>query len=100
MSETKGSSSEKTRKPPRHVAIIMDGNGRWALKRGLPRVAGHKAGVDSLVSCVEACSAWGIEVLTVYAFSTENWGRPRDEVTFLMHLFGRGFRSLHRSVAC
>lgn len=82
---------KKPENPPRHVAIIMDGNGRWALKRGLPRVAGHKAGVDSLVSCVEACSAWGIEVLTVYAFSTENWGRPRDEVTFLMHLLEEAF---------
>ncbi|MGI6081479.1 MAG: isoprenyl transferase [Limnochordia bacterium] len=83
---------KKLKNPPKHVAIIMDGNGRWALQRGLPRVAGHKAGVDSLVSCVEACNAWGVEVLTVYAFSTENWGRPRDEVTFLMHLLEEVFR--------
>lgn len=71
---------------PRHLAIIMDGNGRWAKQRGLPRAAGHKAGVDSLVSCVQACSDWGIEILTVYAFSTENWGRPKTEVDFLMRL--------------
>jgi len=71
---------------PRHVAIIMDGNGRWARERGLPRHAGHRAGVDSLRETVKACSELGIEVLSAYVFSTENWGRPRDEVDFLMKL--------------
>jgi len=71
---------------PRHVAIIMDGNGRWARKRGLPRVAGHKVGLESVRAMVKACSAWGIGHLTLYAFSSENWRRPKDEVSFLMHL--------------
>ncbi|MGH7442169.1 MAG: polyprenyl diphosphate synthase, partial [bacterium] len=71
---------------PRHVAIIMDGNGRWARKRGLPRVAGHKVGLESVRAAVKACSAWGIGHLTLYAFSSENWRRPKEEVSFLMHL--------------
>lgn len=71
---------------PRHVAIIMDGNGRWATQQGLPRVAGHQAGVKSLKRVVEAVGRLGIEVLTVYAFSTENWERPAEEVSFLMQL--------------
>lgn len=71
---------------PRHVGIIMDGNGRWAKQRSLPRSAGHKAGVESLRTIVKACPDLGIEVLTVYAFSTENWTRPKDEVDFLMYL--------------
>src|SRR5690606_37352461 len=69
-----------------HVAIIMDGNGRWAQERGLPRGAGHRAGVNSLRAVVEAAAELGIEALTVYAFSTENWERPVEEVTFLMGL--------------
>lgn len=73
-------------KLPRHIAIIMDGNGRWAQKRGLPRSVGHKAGVEALRDIVKACSNLGIEVLTVYAFSTENWSRPKDEVNILMNL--------------
>jgi undecaprenyl diphosphate synthase len=72
---------------PRHVAIIMDGNGRWATKRFLPRVAGHVKGVDAVRSIVEACSARGIEYLTLFAFSSENWRRPADEVSLLMRLF-------------
>lgn len=72
---------------PRHVAIIMDGNGRWAKKRYLPRVAGHKKGVDSVRAMVRACLARGISFLTVFAFSSENWRRPADEVSFLMGLF-------------
>lgn len=72
--------------PPRHVAIIMDGNGRWAQERGYPRVAGHRAGVEALRRVVRACPDMGIEVLTVYAFSTENWKRPKDEVDALMLL--------------
>lgn len=71
---------------PKHLAIIMDGNGRWATKRGLPRVAGHRAGVEALREIVRACREWGISVLTVYAFSTENWKRPRAEVEALMNL--------------
>jgi len=72
---------------PRHVAIIMDGNGRWAKKRFLPRVAGHKRGVDTVRAMVKACIAQGIEYLTLFAFSSENWRRPADEVSFLMDLF-------------
>jgi undecaprenyl diphosphate synthase len=75
---------------PRHIAIIMDGNGRWAKARGMPRSFGHKAGVDSLRKTVEAAGDLGIEVLTVYAFSTENWRRPDDEIDALFGLL-RGF---------
>ena len=71
---------------PTHVAIIMDGNGRWAQKRGLPRTAGHKAGAETLRKMVEFAAQSGIEFLTCYAFSTENWKRPSDEVNFLMGL--------------
>ncbi|MDQ7093366.1 isoprenyl transferase [Desulfosporosinus sp. PR] len=71
---------------PRHIAIIMDGNGRWAQKRALPRSMGHRAGVEALRKIVKACSNLGIQVLTVYAFSTENWNRPKDEVGILMKL--------------
>jgi undecaprenyl diphosphate synthase len=70
----------------RHVAIIMDGNGRWATSRGLPRVAGHRAGVEAIREAVKAARELGIEVLTLYAFSTENWKRPREEVDALMML--------------
>lgn len=72
---------------PRHVAIIMDGNGRWATKRFLPRVAGHKKGVDAVRTIVEACVDRGVEYLTLFAFSSENWRRPTDEVSLLMRLF-------------
>ena len=72
--------------PPRHVAIVMDGNGRWAKKRFLPRFFGHKAGVDALVKIVQACIDRDIEHLTVFAFSSENWKRPSDEVSGLMGL--------------
>ena len=71
---------------PRHVAIIMDGNGRWALARGLPRLAGHRAGTENLRQVIEACGEFGIEYLTIYAFSTENWGRPIEEVQGLMRI--------------
>ncbi len=77
---------------PYHVGIIMDGNGRWARKRGLPRVAGHKAGTDNLRRVLRACADFGIKVLTVYAFSTENWGRPPDEVSGLMTILGQYIR--------
>ena len=72
---------------PGHVAVIMDGNGRWAKARGLPRVMGHRAGVEALKSTLRHCSDWGVEALTAYAFSTENWSRPGEEVNFLMTLF-------------
>ncbi|NEQ64750.1 MAG: isoprenyl transferase [Symploca sp. SIO1B1] len=74
---------------PRHVAVIMDGNGRWAKRRGLPRIIGHRQGVDALKNLLRCCDDWGIEALTAYAFSTENWGRPNEEVDFLMTLFER-----------
>ncbi|MFW5713174.1 MAG: isoprenyl transferase [Brevefilum sp.] len=71
---------------PRHVAIIMDGNGRWAKERGMPRVAGHRAGTENLRTIIRASAEFGIEYLTLYAFSTENWSRPRAEITGLMHI--------------
>lgn len=86
---------------PRHVAIIMDGNGRWAARRGLPRSAGHKAGVDALRRAVKAAADFGIEYLTIYSFSSENWSRPAAEVSFLLDLLRRFIRQdvaeLHRS---
>lgn len=84
---------------PRHVAIIMDGNGRWATKRGLPRSVGHRAGMEALRDLITASSELGIEALTLYAFSTENWKRPRDEVGTLFSLvveyFNREISELH-----
>lgn len=71
---------------PHHIAIVMDGNGRWATRRFLPRVAGHKKGVDALRACVRHCADAGVKVLTVFAFSSENWNRPPDEVSGLMDL--------------
>ncbi|MCE1171131.1 polyprenyl diphosphate synthase [Azovibrio restrictus] len=76
-----------TRPVPRHVAIIMDGNGRWAKKRFLPRVAGHVKGVESVREIVRACIEQGVEYLTLFAFSSENWRRPAEEVSLLMQLF-------------
>lgn len=72
---------------PRHIAVIMDGNGRWAKKRLLPRVMGHKKGLDALENLCRVCAEQGVGYLTVFAFSTENWRRPADEVSFLMGLF-------------
>ncbi len=80
---------------PRHVAIIMDGNGRWAKKRFLPRVAGHRKGVEAVREVVKACIKSGVEYLTLFAFSSENWRRPPEEVSFLMQLF---LRSLEQEV--
>jgi undecaprenyl diphosphate synthase len=71
---------------PHHVAIVMDGNGRWATRRYLPRVAGHKKGMDALCACVRHCGERGVRVLTVFAFSSENWNRPPEEVSGLMEL--------------
>jgi len=74
---------------PQHVAIIMDGNGRWAQQRGLPRLAGHRAGTENVRRIIQACADYGIKILTLYAFSTENWSRPRAEVDGLMKLLSR-----------
>ena len=78
-----------TREPgtPRHVAVIMDGNGRWAARRALPRHLGHRAGVKAVRAAVEGCARRGVEALTLFAFSSENWGRPAEEVSRLMELF-------------
>ena len=81
---------------PKHVAMIMDGNGRWAKRRFLPRVAGHKRGVDTVRDVVRASVDFGVEYLTLFAFSSENWRRPPDEVSFLMQLF---VRALEQEVA-
>ena len=77
---------------PQHVAVIMDGNGRWAKGKGLPRIMGHQRGVDTLKDLLRCCKDWGVPALTAYAFSTENWGRPPSEVEFLMTLFERVLR--------
>jgi undecaprenyl diphosphate synthase len=85
---------------PRHVAMIMDGNGRWALSRGLPRMAGHKAGTENLRRVIRATAEFGIKYLTIYAFSTENWGRPPEEVrgllTILEDVIDRELNELHK----
>ncbi len=86
---------------PRHVAVIMDGNGRWAAARSLPRHAGHRAGLKSVRAAIETCAKAGVEVLTLFAFSSENWKRPRDEVSLLMSLFlealDREISDLHKN---
>lgn len=86
-SDSKDNNSAGAGRVPRHVAIIMDGNGRWAQQRGEPRHAGHRAGVESVRSTIEACVERGVEFLTLFAFSSENWRRPRSEVGMLMELF-------------
>jgi len=83
---------KKSGEIPKHIAIIMDGNGRWAKKRGLPRVAGHKRGVDTVKEIVEACAEIGVKFLTLYTFSTENWKRPKNEVSTLMRLLLNSLR--------
>jgi undecaprenyl diphosphate synthase len=94
-------SSPSTASVPRHVAIVMDGNGRWAKRRGMPRVAGHRKGQERVREVVSACGEAGIEHLTLFAFSSENWGRPADEVKTLMELFARALEhdidELHRN---
>ena len=86
---------------PRHIAVIMDGNGRWAKQRFMPRIAGHQRGVKALREVVKACRDLGVEYLTVFAFSSENWRRPAEEVSFLMTLFlkmlGREVAKLHQN---
>ncbi len=89
---------------PQHVGIIMDGNGRWAQARGLPRVAGHRAGTENIRRVLQASTEFGIKILTLYAFSTENWARPPAEVRGLMHLLGevisRELDDLHENGVC
>ena len=107
MSQAKDAHGSSTREVPpaaeipRHVAIILDGNGRWARRRHLPRFAGHKRGVEAVRATVEACVARGIEYLTLFAFSSENWRRPAEEVALLMQLFQVALSNevdkLHRS---
>ena len=84
---------------PTHIGVIMDGNGRWAKRRGLPRSAGHQAGADTLKKIVTECNKMGIKYITVYAFSTENWKRPKDEVDFLMNLLLSYLRDSERTLA-
>lgn len=87
-----------------HIAIIMDGNGRWAKARGLPRTAGHKKGADALRSTIETCRELGVKYLTVYAFSSENWKRPSEEVNDLMELLkyhlGKELQTMHKNGIC
>ena len=89
---------------PRHIAVVMDGNGRWANKRHLPRIAGHKAGVNATRKIVENCAKARIESLTIFAFSSENWNRPEDEVSSLMALFittiSAEVKKLHKKNVC
>lgn len=84
---------------PTHIGVIMDGNGRWAKKRGLPRSAGHQAGADTLKKIVTECNKMGIKYITVYAFSTENWKRPKEEVDFLMNLLLNYLKDAERTLA-
>ncbi len=84
---------------PVHIGVIMDGNGRWAKRRGLPRSAGHQAGADTLKKIVTECNKMGIKYITVYAFSTENWKRPKDEVDFLMNLLMSYLLDAERTLA-
>ena len=97
MSKKPSTSPEKV---PTHIAIIMDGNGRWAISRGLPRLAGHRAGTENLRQVIEACVEFGVRYLTIYAFSTENWGRPLEEVRGLMRILedviDRELEELHK----
>lgn len=88
MTEAKAKSAEANTitRLPKHIAIIMDGNGRWAAQRGLPRLAGHRAGTENLRRVIRACVEFGVQYMTIYAFSTENWGRPKEEVDGLLHI--------------
>jgi undecaprenyl diphosphate synthase len=92
---------ESIKKIPTHVAIIMDGNGRWALEKGLPRLSGHRAGTENLREVIESCAEFGIKYLTIYAFSTENWKRPKEEIQGLMRIFknmlDRELQNLHEN---
>lgn len=91
-------------KLPQHIAIIMDGNGRWAEKQGRNRIIGHRKGAENLKQILQCCKNWGIDTLTVYAFSTENWSRPKVEIEFLMSLFenmlDRELQEMHSQGVC
>ncbi len=89
----------ETRQPPRHIAVTMDGNGRWAKKRGLPRSAGHAAGAETFRTIATYCKDIGVQYFTVYAFSTENWKRPQEEVDALMDLFRKYLREAAETMA-
>jgi len=97
-SSTEKNISSLNLKLPKHVAIIMDGNGRWAKQRHMPRIAGHKAGVKSARMAVEVCARNNISALTLFAFSSENWSRPRKEVDLLMDLFIKSLREEAKSI--
>src|SRR4029078_1230621 len=106
LSSFEGKMSSETRdgsRVPRHIAIIMDGNGRWAKRRGLPRLAGHRAGTENMRRIVRRCAGQGVRYLTLYAWSTENWSRPSREVDGLMRILGefidRETRTLHQEGA-
>lgn len=86
MKEKPIEENEPITRLPTHIAIIMDGNGRWAASHGLPRLAGHKAGTENLRPVIRACVEFGVKYLTIYAFSTENWGRPKEEVDGLLNI--------------
>ena len=92
MPNTNPAGEREQSRPPRHIAIILDGNGRWAKKRGLPRTAGHAVGAENFRKIATYCRNIGVEYLTVYAFSTENWKRPEDEVKTIMRLLGKYLR--------
>lgn len=98
-SGTHAEAADRPVRTPRHVAFIMDGNGRWAKQRGQPRLFGHRAGTQNLRRVLESCGARGVQVVTIYAFSTENWGRPQEEVTGLFQILteaiGREAPALH-----
>lgn len=91
-------SSDKIEPIPHHVAIVMDGNGRWAVQRGLPRLAGHRAGTENIRRIIEAFRRYGVKYLTLYAFSTENWVRPREEVRGLMGILGEVIKKETRNL--
>ncbi len=96
LSDTKKEQIEKIKQEgniPKHIAIIMDGNGRWAKNKGLPRVAGHKRGIETVREIVEACAHLGVQFLTLYTFSTENWKRPKNEVSTLMRLIVKSLKN-------
>jgi undecaprenyl diphosphate synthase len=97
-SPTGGAVPQPSGRVPRHIAVIMDGNGRWAERRGLPRIAGHEAGADSVREITRACREIGVEALTLYSFSTENWRRPADEVAGLMALLARYLAEERREI--
>lgn len=99
FSKKKKKSEIDMQRLPTHIGVIMDGNGRWAKRRGLPRSAGHQAGADTLKKIVTECNKMGIKYITVYAFSTENWKRPKDEVDFLMNLLMNYLLDAERTLA-